>query len=107
MPAKSIIVGDPFATVSHGLLPAWVLSWRCTVMCAQVTRGDTSALRLNAWDRTLADWLQRADEANHEAAVEAKRNHTHRVHSVLGGKSILTDKEITMPEDDLASQVPS
>ncbi|EIE20480.1 glycoside hydrolase [Coccomyxa subellipsoidea C-169] len=70
-----------------------------------VTKQDSSALRTDAWDRTLSDWLRRADEANHEVAVEAKRNHTHHVHSVLGGKSILTDTEITMPEDDLASQV--
>lgn len=61
-------------------------------------------MRTDAWQRTLADWLRRADDANHEAAVEAKRNHTHRVHSVLGGKSILSDTEITMPEDELASQ---
>lgn len=74
-------------------------------MCLQVTKQDSSALRTDAWDRTLSDWLRRADEANHEVAVEAKRNHTHHVHSVLGGKSILTDTEITMPEDDLASQV--
>lgn len=75
-------------------------------ICIQVTRSDISALWLNNWDRTLTKWLQRANEANYEAAVEARLNHTQRVHSVLG-KSILTDKEITMPEDDLASQVPS
>lgn len=62
-------------------------------------------LQKNAWERTMADWLRRADEANREAALEAKRNHTHQVHSILGGKSILSDKEITMPEDELASQV--
>lgn len=73
-------------------------------MCRQVKNQDSSALRVDAWERTLSDWLRRADEANHEAAVEAKRNHTHHVHSVLGGNSILSDKEITMPEDDLASQ---
>ncbi|KAK9917882.1 hypothetical protein WJX75_009220 [Coccomyxa subellipsoidea] len=73
--------------------------------CVKVKNQDSSALRVDAWERTLSDWLRRADEANHEAAVEAKRNHTHHVHSVLGGNSILSDKEITMPEDDLASQV--
>lgn len=64
-------------------------------------------LHINAWERTMADWLRRADEANHEAALEAKRNHTYHVQSILGGKSILSDKEITMPEDELASQVRS
>jgi hypothetical protein len=67
--------------------------------------GDVPPLLVDATERTLSDWLRRADEANQEAALEAKRNHTHHVHSILGGKSILSDKEITAPEDDLASQV--
>jgi hypothetical protein len=71
---------------------------------AQVTRPDLK-IGVNARDRSLDDWLQRCDEANHEAALELKRDHTHHAHSLLGGKGVLTDKEITAPEDELASQV--
>ena len=70
----------------------------------QVTRPDAK-IGVNAVDRTLEDWLLRCDEATAELALEMKRNHTHHVHSILGGKGVLTDKEIIAPEDELASQV--
>ena len=70
---------------------------------AQVAKPD-GMIGVNAAERSLEDWLLRADEASAEVAREARREHVHHVNSVLGGGT-LSDKEITMPEDELASQV--
>ena len=77
----------------------------------QVTR-TTKPVNINAWDRTLADWIRRGDEATHD--YEAVRLneidmenglYRYRVNSVFGSKFALTDDEVVTPQDDLGAQV--
>ena len=69
-------------------------------------------MNINAWDRTLADWIRRGDEATHD--YEAVRLneidmenglYRYRVNSVFGSKYALTDDEVVTPQDDLGAQV--
>ena len=79
----------------------------------QVTRA-TKPVLINAWDRTLADWIRRGEEATHD--YEAVRLneidmenglYRYRVNSVFGSKYALTDDEVVTPQDDLGAQVSS
>ena len=67
---------------------------------------------INAWDRTLADWLKRGEQATKEYDG-VRRNeidmenglYRYRVLSVFGSKYALTDDEVVQPADDMGAQV--
>ena len=67
---------------------------------------------INAWDRTLADWLKRGEQATKDYDA-VRRNeidmenglYKYRVLSVFGSKYALTDDEVVQPADDMGAQV--
>ena len=67
---------------------------------------------INAWDRTLADWLKRGEQATKDYDA-VRRNeidmenglYRYRVLSVFGSKYALSDDEVVQPADDMGSQV--
>ena len=77
----------------------------------QITR-ESSPVLINAWDRTLADWLKRGEQATKEYDG-VRRNeidmenglYRYRVLSVFGSKYALTDDEVVQPADDMGAQV--
>ena len=78
---------------------------------AQITR-ESSPVLINAWDRTLADWLKRGEQATKDYDA-VRRNeidmenglYKYRVLSVFGSKYALTDDEVVQPADDMGAQV--
>ena len=77
----------------------------------QISR-PVKPVMINAWDRTLADWIRRGDEATHDyQAVRLNEIdmenglYRYRVNSVFGSKWQLTDDEVVSPQDDLGAQV--
>lgn len=77
----------------------------------QITR-PLLPVQTNAWDRTLADWIRRGEEAtrDYEAVrlneIDMENGlYRYRVNSVFGSKYALTDDEVVTPQDDLGAQV--
>jgi len=77
----------------------------------QVTR-PLKPVQTNAWDRTLADWIKRGNEATKDYQAVRMNEidmenglYRYRVNSVFGSKYALTDDEVVSPQDDLGAQV--
>lgn len=98
------------AQMQSRALPVCALMLTSTVLL-QIAQ-PLSPVQTNAWDRTLADWLRRGDEATRDyQAVRLNEIdmenglYRYRVNSVLGSKYALTDDEVVSPQDDLGAQV--